>query len=190
PADAAAEAAETVADQDLAVAILDARGVPLASEIHGPELADLLPPTLNAIASTVQTSSGEWRVRSRPEHIDGTNLVVLVAMPLTDVRREQREVKQAMGIGIPIMLLLAGAGGWWLASIGLDPITKMAARAIRLPLTGSEDLGEPTRRDELGQLTGAFNGLVARLRAALQTQRQFMARASQQLRTTSHTVYS
>ena len=31
PADAAAEAAETVADQDLAVAILDARGVPLAS---------------------------------------------------------------------------------------------------------------------------------------------------------------
>ena len=140
-------------------------------------------PTLNAIASTVQTASGEWRVRSRPEHIDGTNLVVLVAMPLTDVRREQREVKQAMVIGIPIMLLLAGAGGWWLASIGLAPITRMAARAVRLPLTGSEDLGEPTRRDELGQLTGAFNGLVARLRAALQTQRQFMADASHELRT-------
>jgi heavy metal sensor kinase len=184
PADAAAEAAETVADQDLAVAILDARGVPLASKIPGLGLADLLPPPmLNAIASTVQTASGEWRVRSRPEHIDGTNLVVLVAMPLTDVRREQREVKQAMVIGIPIMLLLAGAGGWWLASIGLAPITRMAARAVRLPLTGSEDLGEPTRRDELGQLTGAFNGLVARLRAALQTQRQFMADASHELRT-------
>jgi heavy metal sensor kinase len=182
PADAAAEAAETVADQDLAVAILDARGVPLASKIPGIGLADLLPPTLSAV-STVQTVSGEWRVRSRPEHIDETNLVVLVAMPLTEVRREQREVKQAMVIGIPIMLVLAGAGGWWLASIGLAPITRMAARAVRLPLTGSEDLGEPTRRDELGQLTRAFNGLVARLRAALQTQRQFMADASHELRT-------
>jgi heavy metal sensor kinase len=183
PADAAAEAAETVADQDLAVAILDARGVPLAFKIPGIGLADLLPPTLTAITSTVQTVSGEWRVRSRPEHIDETNLVVLVAMPLTDVRREQREVEQAMVIGIPIMLVLAGAGGWWLASIGLAPITRMAARAVRLPLTGSEDLGEPTRRDELGQLTRAFNGLVARLRSALQTQRQFMADASHELRT-------
>jgi heavy metal sensor kinase len=183
PADAAAEAAETVADQDLAVAILDARGVPLASKIPGIGLADLLPPTSTAIASTVKTASGEWRVRSRPEHIEGTNFVVLVAMPLTDVRREQREVEQAMVIGIPIMLLLAGAGGWWLASIGLAPITRMATRAVRLPLTGSEDLGEPTRRDELGQLTRAFNGLVARLRAALQTQRQFMADASHELRT-------
>jgi signal transduction histidine kinase len=152
PADAAAEAAETVAGQDLAVAILDARGVPLASKIPGLGLADLLPATLNAIASTVQTASGEWRVRSRPEHVDGTNLVVLVAMPLTDVRREQREVKQAMVIGIPIMLLLAGAGGWWLASIGLAPITRMAARAVRLPLTGSEDLGEATRRDDSHEL--------------------------------------
>ena len=34
----------------------------------------------------------------------------------------------------------------------------------------------------MGQLTRAFNGLVARLRAALQTQRQFMADASHELR--------
>ena len=39
------------------------------------------------------------------------------------------------------------------------------------------------RQDELGQLTHAFNGLVARLRAALKTQRQFMADASHELRT-------
>jgi signal transduction histidine kinase len=88
-----------------------------------------------------------------------------------------------MVIGVPIVLLLAGAGGWWLASIALAPITEMAARAVRLPLSGSEDLGQPTRRDELGQLTRAFNGLVARLRAALKAQRQFMADASHELRT-------
>ena len=88
-----------------------------------------------------------------------------------------------MLVGIPIALLLAGAGGLWLASIGLRPITEMAQRAARIPLTGIEDLGQADRTDELGQLARAFNGLVARLRAALQTQRQFMADASHELRT-------
>ena len=70
-----------------------------------------------------------------------------------------------------------------LISVGLRPITDMARRASAIPLTGLEDLGPSNRADELGQLAGAFNGLVARLRAALQTQRQFMADASHELRT-------
>src|SRR5262249_13829023 len=45
------------------------------------------------------------------------------------------------------------------------------------------DFGESDRGDELGQFARAFNGLVARLRQALQTQRQFMADASHELRT-------
>ena len=88
-----------------------------------------------------------------------------------------------MIVGIPIVLLLAGGGGFWLASVGLRPITDMAQQAARLSLTGMEDLGPADRTDELGQFAGAFNGLVARLRAALQTQRQFMADASHELRT-------
>jgi signal transduction histidine kinase len=59
----------------------------------------------------------------------------------------------------------------------------MARRAARIPLTGMEDLGQLDRTDELGQLATAFNSLVARMRAALQTQRQFMADASHELRT-------
>ena len=107
----------------------------------------------------------------------------MVARPLTDVAREQHEVREAMVVGIPDgpAFSLAPAG-LWLASIGLRPITLMARRATSIPLTGLEDLGLP-RDDELGQLARAFNGLVARLRAALQTQRQFMADASHELRT-------
>jgi signal transduction histidine kinase len=59
----------------------------------------------------------------------------------------------------------------------------MAERASQIPLTGLDDLGETTRGDELGQLARAFNGLLARLRAALTTQQQFMADASHELRT-------
>src|SRR6185436_5394872 len=74
--------------------------------------------------------------------------------------------------GLPLAELLAGVGGWWLASVGLRPVRDMARRATSIPLTGLEDLGPPPRDEELGQLARAFNGLVARLRAALQTQRQ------------------
>ena len=88
-----------------------------------------------------------------------------------------------MIVGIPIVLLLAAGGGFWLASIGLRPITDMAQQAARISVTGIENLGPADRTDELGQFARAFNGLVARLRAALQTQRQFMADASHELRT-------
>src|SRR6478672_4425232 len=88
-----------------------------------------------------------------------------------------------MFVVIPLALLLAGAGGWGLASIGLRPVRQMARRAASIPLNGLEDLGPPPRDDELGQLARAFNGLVARLRAALSTQRRFMADASHELRT-------
>ena len=44
------------------------------------------------------------------------------------------------------------AGGLWLASIGLRPITDMARRAARIAPTGLEDLGQTDRTDELGQL--------------------------------------
>jgi heavy metal sensor kinase len=181
---AAEDARNTVTAPGRAVAILDARGQLLAARWSGLELREPLP-SANVPAGewTVHTPAGAWRVRTQPQSFGATTLVLLVASPLTDVLREQREVREAILVGIPIVLLLAGGGGLWLASIGLRPITEMAQRASRIPLTGLEDLGQSTRTDELGQLASAFNGLVARLRAALQTQRQFMADASHELRT-------
>jgi len=167
-----------------AFAILDVHGVPLAASWAGLELHDRLPPVqAGPVVWTVQTPSGAWRVRAQPVTVDATTLQLVIASPLADVRREQHGAQEAMVVGIPLALLLAAGGGLWLASVGLRPITDMAQRAARIPLTGMEDLGRPDRTDELGQLACAFNGLVARLRAALQAQRQFMADASHELRT-------
>jgi heavy metal sensor kinase len=163
PKEAAQEATETLGAPNLSIAVLDGGGVVLSRTQH--------------------TFTGSWRTLARDHTIDGTPFRIVVSIPLAGVEREQREVREATLIAIPLILLLAGAGGWWLASMGLAPITEMAGRAVRLPLTGTEDLGAPMRDDELGQLTRAFNGLVGRLRAALQTQRQFMADASHELRT-------
>src|SRR4029434_7219905 len=114
--------------------------------------------------------------------IEGGTYTLVVARPLMDLARERRKVRHATFVVIPLALLLAGAGGWWLASIGLRPVTQMARRAASIPLTGLEDLGAAPRDDELGQLARAFNGLVARLRGALETQRQFLADAAHEPR--------
>lgn len=183
PALAATEAKNAIASLGDAIVILDDSGAPLAVQLEGLTLPQLVPPASVPPARMLDTVSGNWRVHTQAERFGAVAMTLVVARPMTDIAREQHEVREAMLFGIPLALLLAAAGGWWLASIGLRPISVMAKRATDIPLTGLEDLGPAPRDDELGQLARAFNGLVARLRAALQTQRQFMADASHELRT-------
>ncbi len=188
PASAAHEAVQAVAAPGRALAILDAQGSqPLAARWAGLDVKDVLPSLPSSTGGrgvwTTPASPNAWRVHAETRSFGAITLQIVAATPLQDVRREQREVQEAMMVGIPIALLLAAGGGLWLAGVGLRPITEMANRAARIPLTGLEDLGHTSRADELGQLARAFNGLVARLRSALNTQRQFMADASHELRT-------
>jgi signal transduction histidine kinase len=180
---AAREAKDAIRSLGDEIAILDGGGRPLATQLDQVTLDDIVPRQSGPSVMTIDSASGEWRVHSRRVTISGGTYTLVVARPLTDLAREQREVREAMFVVIPLALLLAGAGGWWLASIGLRPVTQMASRAASIPLTGTEDLGPVPRDDELGQLARAFNALVSRLRAALQTQRQLMADASHELRT-------
>jgi two-component system, OmpR family, sensor kinase len=180
---AAEESRNVIAAPGNAMAILDGAGNVLATRLDGVALSDLVGGGVPAPgARTIETANGAWRVHVEPQTLEGIAMVLVVASPLSDLARDQRELREAMTFGIPVALLLAAAGGLWIASIGLRPVTAMARRASAIPLTGEDDLGPPIRDDELGQLTGAFNGLVGRLRAALQTQRQFMADASHELR--------
>jgi len=183
PAAAAAEAQRTLAAADRAIAIFDQAGRVLSS---GPQdLRPDAPLTPDAVARswTATTPLGAWRAHLRPMSDGRRTFFLLVGAPLNDVLREEREAEEAMWVGVPLVLLLAAAGGLWVASIGLRPITSMARRAEAIAPAGIEDLGQSDRSDELGQLARAFNGLVGRLRNTLQTQRQFMADASHELRT-------
>ena len=182
PAQAAAEVNRTMAVDDRAMAILDDRGGVLAASWHGLAL-DGSDAAGGPTVWTARTPAGAWRVHRRLVAAPQGTFHLIGGAPLADVLREQREAEEAMWVGVPIVLLLAAAGGLWLASVGLRPITDMAQRAERIAPVGADDLGESHRRDELGQLARAFNGLVARLRRTLDTQRQFMADASHELRT-------
>ncbi len=180
----AATDARVMASRDTAIAVFDQANHVVVSRWAG--LDPVRPPAGShdqTVAWTVETPHGSWRARAAPFHDGSTSATLVVVRSLADVRREQHEVLEAVGIAVPLMLVLAGGGGLWLAAIGLRPITEMAARAAAISPSGTQDLGYADRQDELGRLARSFNGLVARLRAALRTQRQFMADASHELRT-------
>jgi len=183
PAAAAAEAHRTLAAQGQAIVIFDDAGRVLAGSSSGPTLDGPTAARREPRGWTAAAAGGAWRAHLQPASLRGHNFELLVAAPLADLARERREIEEAMWVGVPIVLLLAAAGGLWIASVGLRPITDMARRAEDIAPVGTTDLGESDRRDELGRFARAFNGLVARLRQALQTQRQFMADASHELRT-------
>src|SRR6185369_16121647 len=163
PVAAAAEAHRTMAVPNRAIASFDGAGHLLAASWKGLTLDRGLP-GLGPQTQTLDSRGNPWRVHTRPESIGGRTFILLVAAPMTDVYRERHETREAMFVGIPLALLVAAAGGLWLAMVGLRPITVMANRASALAPSSVEDLGESDREDELGQLARAFNGLVARLR--------------------------
>lgn len=183
PALAARESCMVIAAPGRAVAVLDGQGALLGGQFDPIRQADLLANTTSAPHNvTIDVAGAMWRMHVAPRTIEDTPLTLVVARPLTDVLRDQEEIRHAVLLGIPLVLLLSGVGGFALASFALKPVTAMASRAARIPLDGTDDLGTPARMDEIGQLTVAFNALVGRLRAALRTQRQFMTDASHELR--------
>ena len=85
---------------------------------------------------------------------------------------------------IPLTILVASAGGYFLARKNLAPVADMTARAGHISeSTLQERLAVQNPHDELGRLATTFNGLLDRLNMAFERQRRFIADASHELRT-------
>jgi heavy metal sensor kinase len=85
--------------------------------------------------------------------------------------------------GNVLTLAIALAGGFWMADRAMRPVKTItqAARSI-----GETDLSRRLNmksKDELGELANTFDAMLARLQAAFERQRQFVADASHELRT-------
>jgi heavy metal sensor kinase len=176
------------------LAIFDADGRLLAESLSRDGFHARLP-QLNLIpdneAYIYNTSGGEdgddhfrMAVQRALDTPDGKPLIVLVSQSLEPVEEELELLLGIFASAVPIALLLAGGGGWFLAHKSLAPVVTMSEQARRI---GAENLDErlpvANPRDELGRLAVVFNELLARLSAAFAQQRQFMADASHELRT-------
>jgi two-component system, OmpR family, sensor kinase len=94
------------------------------------------------------------------------------------------EVTATFAWVIPIALLLASVGGYFLARKSLAPVVAMSSQAGRIGAANlHERLAVQNDRDELGHLAMSFNSLLDRLSQSFERQQRFMADASHELRT-------
>jgi signal transduction histidine kinase len=115
-------------------------------------------------------------------------LAALARLANVRLRRQQSQDAASLlewsAIALAAVALLSVALAWWLAGRALSPLRLMNARAREISAENlHERLGVTERRDELGELAGTFDALLARLEGAFDSQRRFVANASHELRT-------
>jgi two-component system, OmpR family, sensor kinase len=140
---------------------------------------------LDGFATSEGGSEGDGiRLFAFPVRVGGRPHVVVVAQDLDPQADRLEAALRAIGLGVPLALLIAAGGGYLLARKSLAPVTAMSAEAREI---GAATLGArivvKNERDELGFLATTLNDLLGRLQRSFDSQRSFMADASHELRT-------
>jgi signal transduction histidine kinase len=94
------------------------------------------------------------------------------------------QVSRQVLLTLPVLAVVAGVAGWWLASRAIGPVSAMTAHARRVSSDSLDtriDLHGPD--DELKLLADEFDSMMERLEHAFHAQQQFAASASHELRT-------
>ncbi|HET9371087.1 MAG TPA: ATP-binding protein [Vicinamibacterales bacterium] len=176
------------------VAIYDGRGRLLGEAGREDDIviplvpADEIPTDVVRFITIVETDDRDDRHRLAMQRVVvpafEAPFVIVTGTSLEPTDEELESLRSILIYVVPLSLVIAGIGGWFLAGRSLSPVVAMADRARQI---GIENLGErlpvANPRDELGRLAGTFNELLARLQGSMNQQRQFMADASHELRT-------
>ncbi|MFF1819691.1 sensor histidine kinase [Kribbella sp. NPDC058245] len=113
----------------------------------------------------------------------GQRYVVVVASSVETQRETVTTVTKYLLVGFPILLVVVGVAGWFLAGQALGPVERIRRRVQGI---GAGDLGErvpvPETQDEIAKLAATMNEMLDRLQAGQATQRRFVADASHELR--------
>ena len=183
-----------VSGRAIAVEVIDAHGRILARSLTLG--ASLLPDDRLARSAVADGATGfenislggqPYRVFAAPIALSGPagGGAVLVASDTSDISQTSAH--------IGLLVVLIGAGAALLAALLAAALTRRGLRPLRRLADGAGEIertADPSRRlpsreaaDEIGQLTGVLNRMLASLEAARAGERRFLADASHELRT-------
>lgn len=124
------------------------------------------------------------RIMERPARVKHRDVILRILRDESGLRRTQHELAEVFLFGLPLAMLLAVVGGWFVARRSLAPVGAMAAHAKEISATSlSQRLPVANPHDELGRLATVFNATLQRLENSFAELRRFAADASHELRT-------
>ncbi|MEO5960819.1 MAG: ATP-binding protein [Opitutaceae bacterium] len=164
----------------LAVALFDATGHLARRTEKLSESVARAALTQDAIHTARDAQGGAWRLETL--HENGTTIVV--AYSLEEVQEIVDHLLIAYGLSLPVVLLIAAFGGWWVSGRALAPLRTFTAAAESI---GAAQLDRrvpvPAAEDEIRRLAQVLNAMLGRLGQSFEQARRFAADASHELRT-------
>jgi len=160
--------------------IYDSLGLDSALEIKA-----ILQSGRNATRIKNDGKGGEYIIRSGLMIDEKGNRYYLAIGRTTD---QNNKVIQSFTVNyfalVPVVIVLSGLLGWFLAGRALSPVNSVAETAQQITHS-SLDMQIPTRNagDELDRLIEAFNHMMTRLNRSFEQIRQFSTDVSHELRT-------
>jgi two-component system OmpR family sensor kinase len=130
------------------------------------------------------SSPGHWRLLALPVLVQGEPRVAVAASSLEPREETLRHLLVELALGGLGALVLASLAGYALATAALRPVEAMSRKAADISLSGDDQrLPVPQTHDEIAHLGERLNEMLARIEAAMQHERRFLADASHELRT-------
>jgi heavy metal sensor kinase len=194
-AEAKEESGSRALQNALAAAIAEHRladTIFIALDSHGQVVAssDEQPPDLKERLAglqslrTVHMGHRRYRTYVRPFTVAGQQLTLVLLQSLHRQNEFLENLAGTFAVVIPLTLLLASAGGYFLARRSLSPVVAMSDQAKHIGASNiRERLSVKNSNDELGQLALSFNQLLERLDTSFEQQQRFTSDASHELRT-------
>ncbi len=124
------------------------------------------------------------RLRVGPARLGNARVVIVVGTGLVQSVKAEHRLALVLALGLPMLAILVGIGGWFLAGAVLAPVRSMVADADELAAREpGQRLSISSGGEELAELARRLNHLLDRVESAMVHERAFLDDASHELRT-------
>lgn len=152
------------------------------STFHTVRTKDIL---INSSEAGLELEDERFRLINFPlDDSPSPRVILQIAAPLTLFDKQQERLMHFFFLSIPLVLVVAAFGGFYLSGRALGPVRSMIEKAHAIGVTDlHERLPVPSVEDELRRLAVTMNGLLDRVERVVSSQERFVADASHQLMT-------
>jgi heavy metal sensor kinase len=163
------------------------RSGPPADRSFDPSVvSSVVPPNATGSAAPVTAIVKDQRLMIRSTLVKAVSGYYLVELGVSFASIEEvlNRLLDLLALLLPMLIVCAAAGGYWLVSRALRPVDRLSQTAEQMSLQNlTLRLPVAPSGDALERLAIALNNMLGRLRDSVQTSRRFLADASHELRT-------